>query len=78
MKETEFLKILNGATEITVNGKNGDIVIEPAIAINLPQNKIIRLYDDVTYSGETKKIKGDKKLLKFLKEYIFSLMPPGR
>lgn len=68
MKETEFLKILNGATEITVNGKNGDIVIEPAIAINLPQNKIIRLYDDVTYSGETKKIKGDKKLLKFLKE----------
>lgn len=68
MKEKEFLSLLNDAIEITVSGKNGEIAIEPAVSINLHQNKIIRLYDEVTFGGETKKIKGDKKLIKFLTE----------
>lgn len=68
MKEKEFLSLLNEAIEITVGGKNGDIVIEPVISINLSQNRIIRLYDEVKTDGESRKIKGDKKLLKFLSE----------
>lgn len=68
MKEKEFLDLLNEAIEITAEGKNGDIVIEPAVSINLEQGRIIRLYDDVTVGGETKKIKGDKKLIKLLTE----------
>ena len=51
MKEKEFLSLLNEAIEVTVSGKNGDIVIEPVISINLSQNRIIRLYDEVKTDG---------------------------
>lgn len=68
MKEKDFLAALDAATGVTVNGRNGDIAIQPAIAIRIPQNEIVRQYDEVTYCGQTQKIKGDKKLLKFLEE----------
>lgn len=68
MRENDFIAVLNSASDVTVSSRLGEILIQPVVTIKVPQNEIVRQYDEVTYNGETKKIKGDKKLIKFLED----------
>ena len=66
MKDLELLDVLDSVMSVTLDGNDGDIEIEPIVSVK--QNKIIRQSCCVTYAGQTSKIKGNKKLFKFLEE----------
>ena len=68
MKEKEFLEVLDGVMSITLEGNGGDIEIEPIVAVKLFKNEIVRKSCCVTYAGQTTKIKGDKKLIRFIED----------
>lgn len=68
MKERELLEVLDSVMPLTLDGTDGDIEIEPIVAVKIPKNEIVRQSCCVTYAGQTSKIKGDKKLLKFLED----------
>lgn len=68
MKEREFLEALDAVMPIVLEGAGGDIEIDPIVAIRVPQNEIVRQSCCVTCGGQTVKIKGDKKLIKFLED----------
>lgn len=68
MKEREFLEVLDGVLPVTLEGRSGDVEIEPIVSIKMLKNEIVRKSCCVTYEGQTIKIKGDKKLIRFLEE----------
>lgn len=68
MKERELALLLDRATSLTVEGDGGEIEIEPIATVKLPERIIVRTGCCVTYADKTLKIKGDKKLIKFLEE----------
>lgn len=68
MREKEFFEALDSTMSVTVRGKNGDMEIEPIVAIKIPKNEIVRQSCCVTYAGETMKVKGDKKLIRLLED----------
>lgn len=68
MKEKEFLAVLDAVMPVTLDGVGGDIEAEPIVSINIPKNEIVRQSCCITYAGQTTKIKGDKKLIKFLED----------
>lgn len=68
MKEKELFEILDSVMSMEFEGSGGVIEIEPIVSIKVPKNEIVRQSCCVTYAGQTSKIKGDKKLLKFLED----------
>ena len=68
MNEIELFEVLDAVMPIELEGNDGSIEIEPIVAIRLTQNEIVRQSCCVTYAGQTTKIKGDKKLIKFLED----------
>ena len=66
MKEKEFLEALNSTMQVTLSGNGGDIEIDPVMGIKFGKNKYERVSCYLTYCGETKKFKNDRKLIRFL------------
>ena len=53
MKERELFEALDAVMKVTLDGRKGEIEIEPIIAIRIPRNEIVRRSSCVTYCGET-------------------------
>lgn len=53
---------------VELEGNDGVMEIEPIVSIKIPQNEIIMQGCCITYAGQTVKIKGDKKLIKFFED----------